>query len=144
MAYVNPNELIYVMLAAEPTINAQVLSGGRRSLYGPPGLPPEFSIRKAILYFPDGTGEADRRIPKRTSEYEFRCYGVTAIEADEVFGALYQVMHRRSHRSVTLNAGNAIFLYSSMSGDAASMNEPATDWPFVRAIFDVQFSDVTI
>ena len=144
MAYVNPNELIYVMLAADTPLRAAITSGGRTRLYGPPGLPPTFAPSKAVLYFPGSGGDADLHIPKRTKEFEFRCYGETAAEANQIFGLLFAALHRKAHTRFTLSSGTAQFQYAHMVAEAEDMNEPITDWPFVRATFEVQFIDRTL
>ncbi len=144
MAYVNPAELIYVILASDSSLVTGITSGGTFHLFGPPGLPKTFSPKKAIVYYAQPGGEGDEHLPKRTKTYQFRCYGVTPSDATAVFHLLYNALHRRTHERVTLSNGTAIFQYARMVSDPADMVEPITEWNFVMGEFEIQFIEHTV
>lgn len=144
MAYIDPNELMYLILSSESGITTNLMFNGQLQLFGPPGLPTNFAPRSAVEWRISPGGEGDMHLPRRTLTYEFRCYGVYPRDATDVFDLIYAALHRKSHTKVVTSRGDAQVLYCRLVSDAGSMVEPQTDWNFVLCSFELQLIDVSV
>ena len=121
-------QVLRLHLLAQPAIIAQV---GTR-IWGMPGIPSsevDDMPRKAItLYQNPGTGRWG--IPVYNASIQIRCYGLTPYEAQEVWGALYDTLHRVNCINVTIGADDYTIYVSQLSSGPSEQQEPLTDWPF--------------
>ncbi len=120
-------------LLLQPLIIPQV---GTR-IWGMPGIPPlevPNMPQKAIVLY-QNPGSARWGIPVYNASIQARCYGVTAWEAEEVWGALYDTLHRVNCINVTIGADDYTIYVSQLAGGPSEQQEPLTDWPFQLANF---------
>ena len=125
--------VLYHYLVNNTTITTEVGS----NVYGPPGLPRNFSITKALVFWGDGGG-LDVNIPRAVERVAFRCYGTTAKEARAVYNALVDALHRQ-RADVTIGSTTYRILYAEQSGGPFDMVEPEFGWPFVQVYYNIQF-----
>jgi hypothetical protein len=136
-------ELFYAVLAANSGVLAQVSDGQGVHIYGPPGLPDTFSLRKSIMFLRDG-GDTNMYIPAGEDEFALYCYGPESPDATAVYRAVFRCLNRRSHELYTLSNGKAIFQYGIKTAGPQDRNDPLEDWPFVYASFRIKFIEITV
>ena len=124
--------------------NAGVVTQIVARLYGAPGIPRADALlmpRKAIAFYASGGPGGDRYVPEARSHIQFRCYGATALEAGEVYAALYDALHRKHHiRSAT----GQLILTAEEAMAPTDMVEPATGWPYIMCAYDVHYVTQTV
>lgn len=131
LVFADSKAIVYKLLSENEDLVAQGIE-----VYGPPGMPKWFTLRKAIFFASNGGMRTEVPIGRET--YQFRCYGETFEQANEVYRWLSQVLHRHSHIWIEVEAGiEALFQYASQTSGPNDMREPETGWPFVLAMFEV-------
>ena len=143
MSVIDSAELFYLVLASDSGVLAEVQDGLGVHIYGPPGLPDDFSLRKSIMYLGDG-GDTNAFVPIGQDEFALYCYGPESSDARDVYRAVFACLNRRSHSQIVLSNGTAIFQYGIKVAGPQDRNDPAEDWPFVYCSFQIHFIDVTI
>lgn len=138
MAWVDDKLVMLTLLRSETPIASAVGTDtyGDVQVYGPPGLPTTWTIRKTITFLED-RDPADQDLPRQTSTFQFRIYAPTIGEANELFLVLFETLHRRRATTVTLPSGaKALFQYARLIS-ASDEQEPELPWPYVQASFSV-------
>ena len=139
---VDSAELFYTVLASDSTITALLTDGLGLHIYGPPGLPEDFTLRKAIMYIGDG-GVGDTNVPIGQDEFEVYCYGKDAAEARSVYKTLFAVMHRKKHVRITLSNGKtAILQYAQKLSGPQDRTEPVEGWSYCFCSFYMHFIEI--
>lgn len=143
MSQIDSAQLFYLLLSNDSSVATEVTDSLGVHIYGPPGLPVEFTLRKAIMYIDDG-GPGNINIPIGQHEFEVYCYGKTSQEARQVYLALFNFLHRKKHVRVSLGGGTyAIFQYGQKLSGPQDRVEPAEGWPYVFCSFYVHFIELT-
>ena len=102
-------------------------------IYGPPGLPADFTIQPAVSFFTSG-GNSDLYVTElRSPSKTIKCWGSTPVEARQVYRALYQVLQGIERVTVESN----IILCAEQEVEGQDLIDPDTDWPFVLTFFKV-------
>jgi len=143
MTAIDSAELLYTVLADDNGVLAQVQDGQGVHIYGPPGLPDNFSLRKAIMFLGDGGG-TNAFVPIGTDEFALYCYGPESEDARAVYRAVFSCLNRKAHHRVFLSSGPAIFQYSIKTNGPQDRNDPLEDWPFVYVSFQIQFIEDSV
>lgn len=133
---IDSSEMLYTYLASLSEVTSIVGS----DLYGPPGLPIGFVLRKAIVFFDVGSQYSDY-IPIDRASYQLRCYGTTAAEAKHVWQVVERVLHRVKHRRITLAGGTVLFQYCHLVGGPNYSTEPSINWPFYGGTIELHFAE---
>lgn len=133
--------LLDAPLVAETTnvVGDEVVS----DIYGPPGLPTDWSIRKG-LFFLGGGGPGDEQIPIARETFDFYCYGDDAKEARAVFIKLRRCLHRRAHTRITIDSEVYILQYSQLLSGPQDRTDPTEGWNVVYCSFMIQFVETTV
>lgn len=144
MTQIDSAELFHTLLAGEPSIANEVTDGMGLHIYGPPGLPIDFSLRKAIMFIGDG-GQGDISVPIGRDEFEVYCYGKTSSEARLVYRTLYDFLHRKRNVRVALSGGvTGIFQYGQKISGPQDRVEPEEGWSYVFCSFLIHFIETTV
>ena len=126
-------QVIRTWLLTQPLIIPQV--GAR--IWGMPGIPsgevPSMPRKAMTVYQNPGT--ARWGVPLFNASIQFRCYGLTPWEAEEVWGALYDTLHRVNCINVTIGADDYVIYVSQLGSGPSEQQEPLTGWPFQLASF---------
>lgn len=137
-------EAVYALLSAQASLSSALTdSGGVLNLYGPPGLPVEFSIRKALMYLGDG-GPESNRTPIVREDFNFYCYGREASEAREIYKALAAVLRYLGHTRLTINGQTVVFEKAVRLSGPSDRIEPIEGWPFVYCSYTFQFIETPL
>ena len=140
---VDSAELFHTLLSNSP-VAAEVTDGLGVHIYGPPGLPENFVLRKAIMYIGDG-GIGNPNISIAQDEFEVYCYGTTAQEARMTYRTLYAYLHRRRHTRITLTSGaTAVFQYAQKLSGPQDRIEPVEGWPYCFCSFYIHFIEINL
>lgn len=117
--------------------NANIVSAGI-TVYGPPGLPPNYVLGKTIV-FTGGGGFFHEKLPIVLDRVQFRCYGTTASVARGVNLALASALNRKAHTQVTIGGSRYVLQYAICTSGAYDMLEPSAEWPFVNVYYAIHF-----
>jgi len=121
-------QVIREWLLLQPLIIPQV---GTR-IWGMPGIPsgevPNMPQKAITVYQNLGTGRWG--VPLYNASLQFRCYGATSWEAEEVWGALYDTLHRVNCINVTIGADDYTIYVSQLGSGPSEQQEPITKWPY--------------
>jgi hypothetical protein len=135
-------ELFYALLVSSTDVTTLVTDGSGVHIYGPPGLPEDFILRKAIMFIGDG-GAGDTNVPIGQDEFEVYCYGKTVAEARLVYRTLFAFMHRKHHVRITLSNGKtAIFQYAQKLSGPQDRVEPIEGWDYCFCSFYIHFIEI--
>ena len=135
---IDTNELLHAYLSSVTSLTDVVTSDSKVWLFGPPGLPTNFTLRKALSF--DGSGGmATVKLPLSMDMYQIRTYGITMVDAYTVYRALFDALGRRVHTRVAITGGNAILQHAQKIGGPDSQIEPMTEWPVVISTWNIHF-----
>lgn len=143
MSQIDTAELLYTVLTSDSALTALLTDGLGVHIYGPPGLPPDFSLRKALMFLGDGE-DTNPYTPIGQADYAIYCYGQESWEAAKVYTALRGALNRKKHTRYTLSGGQAIFQYALMQVGRQDRTDPAEGWPFVYCSFVMHFIEVYV
>jgi hypothetical protein len=145
--YVDSSKLVWQVVATDANMIAActnvVGSDVLLDIYGPPGLPVEFEIRKSLFFLGTG-GPGDEHVPIARESFDFYCYGANAAEARAVFTTLRGALHRKRHARVTIDGSTYIFQYAQIMSGPQDRKEPAEGWDLVYSSFLIHFIEVTV
>jgi len=133
-------ELFYTVLSSDSGVLAEVEDDDGVQVYGPPGLPPDFSIRKAVMFIGNG-GDTNEYVPIGVEEFEVYCYGKDSQEARGVYRAVVAALDRRNHHTVAVTGGNALFQYAIKRSGPQDRVDPQEGWMFVYTSFEMHFAE---
>jgi len=133
MAVIDSARLLYEWLKADSGVVAEVGT----NIYGPPGLPNNFAITKAVMFLGDG-GSWDEALPVADGIFQVRCYGETAAEARSVWRTVAAALHH-TYGNITVGAETWGLGYAVLVSGPADMMEPEIGWPFVLGTFVLRF-----
>ena len=132
--------MLVTWLRADAGVKAQVVA----RLWGSPGIPrtevPHMPRKAVVLVAHSGPG-ADRSLPESVGVVQFRCYGATMAEAWQVYGAVFDALHRAHHQRPA--TGQMIGVVHEQM-HPQSLIEPQTDWPLVLVTFRVRYVTGTV
>lgn len=135
---------LYVLLSGDSGLTTAVTDADNVvNIYGPPGLPIEFSLRKAIMYLGDG-GPEDDYVPITREDFTFYCYGRESSEAREVFQALAGFFRFKRHVRFTVDGQTVIFQKATRVSGPIDQVEPIEGWPYVHCSYLLQFVEVPV
>ena len=140
-------ELVYAYLMAQPSLVDEVRQTVGTAtvvhIYGPPGVPPNWTLRKAVTYARmGGTGSDD--VPIMTEQFQFRCYGPSVWDAVSVYRRLMPVLQRIAATRVTLSNGVGLLQYARLISGPTDTMEPQTKWPMVMATFEIRSGEFVL
>ncbi len=139
MNQIDTAEAVYVLLKLDSALTTAVTdTDGTVNIYGPPGLPKEFSIRKSVMYLGDGNPE-DGYVPITREDFVFYCYGREASEARLVYRALATYLRFKKHARITVNGETVIFQKATRVSGPQDLTDLDEGWPFVYVIYTMQF-----
>lgn len=139
MTRLDGNQVMYKLLTAQLAL----MSACGNRLYGPPlGIPPGMTAPdKAVVFEGDG-GPGHETLPMAAERFTFYCYGATQAEAQGVFGALFDALHRRGYTQVAYAPGvTALFRRGDLDMGPADLPDPGTNWPRVVSAFRIVFGE---
>ncbi len=147
MSQVDSAKLLYAVLASDASLVAEVTNVVGEDvvldMYGPPGLPTEWAIRKGF-FFLGGGGPADDKGPIGKETFDFYCYGDDAAEARSVYRKLLACLSRKKHARLTIDGETHIFQYSQKLSGPQDRTEPTEGWQYVFCSFMVHFIETTL
>ena len=112
-----------------------------------PEIPSSVTMpRKAVVFRLNG-GSADDVLPIHRPTVNFRCFGTTAYEANQVYRALHDRLVRSGNFTVTdtfdSNAKVAFYNWSEIT-PGQPLEDPATGWPFRFTVWSPTVSTLAI
>lgn len=110
-------------------------------IFGPPGIPDSLVSSmpcKCITYLQSGGLPRGFQTPLTVARLEFRCYGLTHIEASAVERKLALVLDKHNNEAV---GSNCIFS-ARKATEAQFLVEMDTEWPYVWIPYELVFSQV--
>ena len=113
------------------------------AIYGPPGLPANFSASKAVLITNDG-GTPEDWGPMNITRMQVRCYGETAKDANTVWRAVYDAVARKGVRNVVVGPDTVRIFYSSGLSGPIDYVEPVTEFPAVLGYLAASIYEVPV
>lgn len=134
MTIVDTAQVVSLTLRSIPGITSAVTDGLGTHIYGPPGIPVGFELRKAIIYLSNG-GLAQTDVPVDLEMFQFTCYGKTSQEARQVYRALRGGLHRLSRLRINVGGQYALVQYVRQASGPTDMEEPELGWPFVYCTY---------
>lgn len=94
-------------------------------------LPEDFTIAQAVVFSRRG-GVTNPYSPDLLEpSFQFKCYGSTAEDAEEVYRALYDALQGIENQTV----GSDEILSAIEEVQGQDLRDPETDWPFVLTFF---------
>ncbi len=126
-------EVLYTLLAADAALQTNGFS-----VYGPPGLPVNWTIGKAVVFWGEG-GVGRERLPLTNERVQLRCYGADAESARLGYRLLADALNRKGHTRVTISGKTYVLQYASLTSGPYDLQEPETRWVYVAAFYEVQF-----
>lgn len=132
---VDTNEVITTLLLSLPHVTNLV---GTR-VYGPPGLPTDFTIDHAVMFLNDG-GPGNIYLPVKVESVPIYCYGKTARLARKLFRALDRDLHGKGHGWIDLHEYRALFQYAEMGAGPIDRVEPDTEFCFCYSSWSIQIA----
>lgn len=133
---VKPNEVMFAYLAAQPALGAAITVGGVRHLYGPPGLPANWTLTKALMFLGDG-GPSQEHLPMEYGSFQFRTYAPTPWDAEDVHLLLTEALLHKNATPVAVTGGNALFQFAERLSGPHNGVEPMTLFPFTMSLWKV-------
>ena len=138
MSY-DPIGALVTWLKTQATLTAQVSTriwGGAVPRSEQTNMP-----RKCLTVLRAGGRGPERNIPDGVCLAYCRCYGATLAEANAVYNAFFETVHRKHHiRPATGQLLASLFI----DNEPIDMIEPATDWPFVQVNLEIRYgTDLT-
>ena len=125
---IDTSEVIRDFLAIQP----QVTGLTAQRIWGERDTPPEgYSLGNdgpAICFKRRGGGVDYESVVLRPS-VQFKVYGRTELEANQVYRALFDVLGR---------ANTGLILAAELETQGQTLYEPETDWPYVLVFFKFQ------
>lgn len=94
---------------------------------------------KSVVFQPTG-GSTYPTLRAQDARFEFRCYGESDYEAWRVYRALYDRLHDRQNFIV----GDVGFHGITEDVPGRSLEDPATGWDFVSAIYTVKVATIPV
>lgn len=110
------------------------ITGNSISVYGPPGLPVNYTLGKTILFIQAG-GVFHEKLPISIDRWQIRCYGTTASQAHDVYTKLQMALNRKGHSNVTISSSTYVLQYAICTSGAIDFVEPSSEWPSVSSIW---------
>jgi len=126
--------LVYEVLTSDSDLVAE--TGG--SIYGPPGLPAGFTLKKAVMFYGDG-GDESTQLPVVEQTFTFHCYGETSAQARRVYSVLSDALWRKAGENVTVNSETWRLIFTWHGGGPYDLVEPELGWPYVRVSYILRF-----
>ena len=147
MTVVDSAKLLYVVLASDASLVAEVTNVVDGStvldMYGPPGMPVDFHIRKMLFFLGDG-GPGDEELPIASESFSFFCYGDNAAEARSVYRKLRAALHRKSHTRYTIDGETHQFQWAQLLSGPQDDTDPVEGWNRILCSFLVTFIETTL
>jgi len=135
---IDPLKVLYVYLTGNSEITSNSIA-----VYGPPGLPVDWSPSKTIVFSGSG-GLSNLNLPVFNDYIEFRCYGASAMEAREVHTVLYSVLHREGLRDVDMGSYTARITHTQEAIRPYDLIEPVTEYFYVMVRYWVKMVEVAV
>jgi len=135
---IDPLKAVYVFLSTNSALQANNIA-----VYGPPGLPVDWSPSKTITFF-GGGGIANRDLPIYSDSYRFYCYGSTSLEARFVHTVLYGVLHRTGVTDVVVGSNIVRITYISEISRPTDGVEQVTEYPYVLVLYQIKMVEVFV
>ena len=112
-------------------------------IYGPPlGVPAGITEPKTFIKFACDGGPGHPDIPMASERFIFHCYGATQSEAQGVFRALFDALHRVGRQAVTTSTGvTALLRRADLESGPTDLPELELGWPRVVAFFRVIYGE---
>lgn len=140
MTDIDSARLVYELLSGDATLVAAITNVVETvsvlDLYGPPGMPVDFLIRPAIVFWGDG-GPSDRIFGRES--FDFYCYGNDSAQARSLFATLRTLLDRRKHSTITVGSEQWVFQYAELMSGPQDRVEPEEGWPFIYCSFMIHF-----
>lgn len=110
-------------------------------IYGPPGFPKPAIAgmpQNAVTYYQSGSVvHLDLDIDQVL--ITFRCYGATMVDADAVFRALDNCLHRATCLSTGTTPNRTLGYTAFRTSGPQDVIEPDTEWPCCWAVYRVRY-----
>lgn len=139
--------LLHAVLASDSTLAAAVTHVVADEtvvdIYGPPGLPANFTIRSGLFFLGLG-GPGNPELPIGQEVFDCYCYGKDAAEARLIYRLLRRCLHRRSHEQLTIDSVVHLFQYAQLLSGPQDRLEPEEGWNLVYCSFMVQFAEAPL
>ena len=131
-----------IMYGYLTSVTALMTATGNR-IYGPPlGVPAGITEPKTFIKFSCDGGPGHPDIPMSSERFSFSCYGSKQSEAQSVFRALFDALHRVGRQEVTISVGvTALLRRADLESGPMDLPEPELGWPRVVCAFRVVFME---
>lgn len=134
----------YVLLTSDSTLAAAVTdSSSNVNIFGPPGLPDNFTVRKAIVYLGDG-GPENVYVPITREDFVFYCWAPDAGQARQVYQALARFFRFKTHQRITVGSSTVIFQKATRRSGPQDRVDFTDGWTFVYVVYNLQFVEETV
>lgn len=141
---VDTAEAFYVLMSGASAFVSEVTdTDGTINLYGPPGLPQGFTLRKALMYLRDG-GPEDEYVPIEDHELSLYFYGREASEATAVYLAFRNFVRFKRHARLTVGGKTVIFQYAKRTAGPQDRTDPVEGWPFIYCSYILKFVELDV
>lgn len=147
MSEVDSAKLLFAVLESDAPLVEEVTNDlGDEvvvDMYGPPGLPIEWAIRKGF-FFLGGGGPSEEKGPIGRETFDFYCYGKDAAEARSVYRAILGCLGRKKHARLVIDGETHIFQYSQKLSGPQDRTDPTEGWDVVFCSFMIHFIETTV
>lgn len=132
-------EALYVLLTSDPTVAAAVTdTDGNVNIFGPPGLPDDFTIRKAISFLGDG-GPENEYVPITKEDFGMYMWAPDSGQARLIYRVVADFFRFKRHVRFTVNGQTVIFQKAARQSGPSDRVDFQDGWPYVYCVFNVQF-----
>jgi hypothetical protein len=137
-------EALYVLLTSDSTLAAFFTdSGGKLNIFGPPGLPDDFTVRKCLVFLGDG-GPEDEYTPITREDFAFYTWAPTSDDARAGYQALAAFFRFKRHVRFTVGGQTVIFQKASRRTGPQDRVDFQDGWPFVYFVYNIHFVEVAV
>ena len=149
---IDPASYLRQFLVSDAGVQAQVSIDARGAVRiyvgglgsGIPQVDASLMPRKAVVLLLSGGSPVGRRMPLIRPVVWIRCYGASVLEAMQVYGAVYDVLHRAQNEKVAVGASKAAMYWAEINVEPQVLPEPVTEWPCVGTPFQMVFYESTV
>ena len=105
-----------------------------------PEIPGGTAMPRRSISFRITGGATSPTLRQQDARISFRCFGANAIQAAEVYRALYDRLHDQQNFVV----GNVGFHGTEEDVPGSPLEDPATNWPFVHTVYTAKVATVPV
>lgn len=137
---IDSSELLYAYLSGQSALISAITEttpgGPVVHLYGPPGVPANWTIHRAVMFLGSG-GPGNDDLPLTVETFQFRCYGPEIWDAVTIYRTLLPTLTRIYATPVAIAGGEGLLQYARLISGPIHNIDPQTEWPYVMAMFQI-------